>query len=71
VFATTAWAILELPVERFLLHEYRIDNAGQLEGHERAGDPDRLASGLGLEEGADLRVVLDGPDADVTEGLTP
>jgi len=70
VFPTTEWAILELPVERFLFREYLIDHARQLEGHERAGDPDRLAPGLGLEEGADFRIVLDGPDAGLKASLS-
>jgi hypothetical protein len=49
VFPATEWAILELSVERFLFGEHLIDDARQLEGHERAGDPDWLAPSLGLE----------------------
>jgi hypothetical protein len=64
----TERALLELPVERFLFREHLIDDARELEGDERARDPNRLAPGLGLEEGPDFRVVLDGADAGVTEG---
>ena len=67
MFPTTERAVLELPVEFLLRREYLIDDAGELERHQRAGDPERLAPGLGLEEGADFRVVLDRAEARVTE----
>ncbi len=44
-----------------------IDEARDLQRHQRARDPDRLLAGLGLEEGLELGVVLHGPDAGVAE----
>lgn len=45
-----------------------IDDPGQLEGNQRAGDADRFASDLGAIEGTDLGIVLHGPHGGVTEG---
>jgi len=67
VFSMTQDPAFELPVEVLLRGEDVIDDARQLERDQGAGDADRLLAGLGFEEGADLRVVLDGADAGVTE----
>jgi hypothetical protein len=65
VLAATERAALEAPVELLLLAEHLIDDARQLQGHQRARDPDRLLAGLGLEARPDLGVVLDGADGGV------
>ncbi len=63
----TQRSTLELPIEVLVRREDVIDDARQLERDQRARDPDRFLAGLGFEESTDLRVVLDGADAGVTE----
>ena len=68
LFRSAQRFVFKALVERVTGFEDVIDDAGDLESDEGAGDFDVLASGFGFEEGANLGIVLHGADGGVAEG---
>ena len=67
LFRSAQRFVFEVSVEGVTRFEDLVDDAGDLERDEGAGNLDGFASRFGFKEGADLGIVLHGPDGGVTE----